>query len=175
MTPAERQKLETIETLASSLLARHLPQWSFSFNRQRRTLGLCRYREKRIELSQHHALAGDLLQAKETLLHEIAHGLAGPRTGHGPRWQQVMLDLGQTPKVTAKTEYDLDDYTWAIVRHDGDQLQWITGRYRRPVRTSHWMLRGQPHTLGSVYFCRFADFVAYSQNTLSLSDVALYQ
>ncbi|MFC3853456.1 SprT-like domain-containing protein [Salinispirillum marinum] len=175
MTPAERQKLETIETLASSLLARHLPQWSFSFNRQRRTLGLCRYREKRIELSLQHALAGNLDQAKETILHEIAHGLAGPRTGHGPRWQQVMRDLGQNPRVTAKTEYDLDDYTWAIVRKEGNDLHWITGRYRRPQRTSHWMLRGQPHTLGTVYYCRFSDYAAFSQGMIPFAEVALYQ
>ena len=175
MTPAEQQKLEAIEALASSLLARHLPQWSFSFNRQRRTLGLCRYREKRIELSQHHALAGSLLQAKETILHEIAHGLAGPRTGHGAKWQKIMRELGQEPKVTAKTEYDLDDYRWALVRKDGNDLHWITGRYRQPKRTDHWLLRGQPKTLGTVYYCAFDQYQEYVEGKRLLTDVLLFQ
>lgn len=167
--------LHQVEQLACRLIAEHIPHWSFRFNRQRRTLGLCRFREQRIELSRHHAEAGTLDQAEATLLHEIAHALAGPRTGHGPKWQRVMQSLGQTPEVTARTSYDLNDYRWALVRRDGKQLHWIAGRYRKPRQCAHLALRGRPETLGTVYFCAYKDYLAWQNGKLVLEALALRQ
>lgn len=161
--------------LADSLLARHLPGWTFAFNRQRRTLGLCRYRERRIELSRPHAEAGSMAQARETLLHEIAHALAGPGTGHGPAWQRQMRLLNLEPTVTANPDYQLKDYRWALVRREGDQLHWIAGRYRRPKDCARMALRGRPDTLGSVYYCAFSDYQAWQDGTLSLDAMELLQ
>lgn len=170
------QKLDLIRQRAEELLDTHLPDWTFSFNRQRRTLGLCRYRERRIELSRHHAAAGSLAQAEATLLHEIAHALAGPGTGHGPAWRQIMRHLGQPPEVTARPQYQLNDYKWALVRRDhSGELQMIAGRYRRPRQCAHWALRGQPETLGSVYYCCYSQFMAYEAGELTLRDVTLHQ
>ena len=172
---ADSSKLSSIEQLANALLARHLPGWQFAFNRQRRTLGLCRYREKRIELSRPHAEAGDMTQARETLLHEIAHALAGPGTGHGPRWQRCMQDLGATPEITARPAYRLNDYRWALVRRDGNHLHWIAGRYRRPRQCANWALRGRPETLGSVYYCCFRAYQAWAQGERCLTEIDLHQ
>ena len=168
-------KLTSIEQLAQSLLARHLPGWQFCFNRQRRTLGLCRYREQRIELSRHHAEMGNMAQARETLIHDIAHGLAGPRTGHGPKWQRIMRELGATPSVTARTDYDLDDYKWALVRREANDLHWIAGRYRRPRHCDRLVLRGRPDTLGSVHYCAYTDYLSWQAGDLALTELALYQ
>jgi hypothetical protein len=33
---------------------------------------------------------------RETILHEIAHALAGPRAGHGPRWRAIAHRIGST-------------------------------------------------------------------------------
>ncbi|MEX1057097.1 MAG: SprT-like domain-containing protein [Natronospirillum sp.] len=169
------QKLRTIESLAQQLLRQHLPDWHFAFNRQRRTLGLCRYQEQRIELSRHHAELGSLAQAETTLLHEIAHALAGPRTGHGPQWRRIMRELGQVPKVTARPDYEVNDYNWALVRRDGNHLHWISGRYRRPQKSAHWALRGRPEPLGTVYFCRFEDYQAFAAGALPLAKLNLEQ
>lgn len=169
------QKLQDIEQRARHLLALHLPGWTFAFNRQRRTLGLCRYREQRIELSRHHAARGSMEQAEKTVLHEIAHGLAGPRTAHGPTWQRIMRQLGQEPTVRAHTDYDLHGYKWALVRHDGHALHWISGRYRRPQRSAHWALRGRPETLGTVYFCPFEEYEAFVAGQLPLAEMSLAQ
>lgn len=172
---AQQSKLRSVEVLADSLLARHLPGWQFAFNRQRRTLGLCRYRERRIELSRHHAAAGNMAQARATLLHEIAHALAGPGTGHGPKWRRIMHELGETPEVTARPDYALNDYRWALVRRDGATLHWIAGRYRKPRQCAHLALRGQPDTLGTVYYCAYEDFLAWSEGTLALHQLHLQQ
>ncbi len=171
----EPPHLETIAREARTLVAHYLPGWTFAFNRQRRTLGLCRYRERRIELSRLHAKAGTAAQARSTVLHEIAHGLAGPGTAHGPVWQRIMRELGEEPAVTACTEYQLNDYRWALVRLEGTHLHWIAGRYRRPKRTDHWALRGSPDTLGTVYFCAWSEFCEWEQGERALEAVRLFQ
>lgn len=172
----DREKLGRIRQRAEVLLARHLPGWGFAFNRQRRTLGLCRYRERRIELSRPHATAGSLGQAEATLLHEIAHALAGPGTGHGPAWRRIMRQLGQTPEVTARPEYQLNDFKWALVRRDSaDNLHFIAGRYRRPRHCAHWALRGQPDTLGTVFYCLYTDYQSYQAGALTAPEITLHQ
>lgn len=175
VVPSAPGHLDTVAEEARALVAQHLPGWTFAFNRQRRTLGLCRYRERRIELSRPHAKAGSLAQARSTVLHEIAHGLAGPGTAHGPEWQRIMFTLGEAPTITACTDYQLNDYRWALVRREGEFLHWIAGRYRRPKRTDHWALRGKPDTLGTVFFCACAEFREWEQGERPLHRVALYQ
>jgi predicted SprT family Zn-dependent metalloprotease len=93
MTHAEAQ------SLALSLMSLHgLAHWSFAFNRRKRTLGLCYYSRQRIELSAHYVLRNDEASIRDTILHEIAHALAGPRAAHGPKWKALARQLGATPK-----------------------------------------------------------------------------
>lgn len=167
--------LAQVEALAQSLIAQHIPGWSFAFNRQRRTLGLCRYRERRIELSRHQALQGDLATAETTLIHEIAHALAGPRTGHGPRWKAQMRALGAEPVVTAKVSYVAADFPWAIVHRCDQSLTWVAGRYRRPQRAAQWYLRGQPESLGQLFICSTQEFQQWQAGTLPIEQVHLQQ
>ena len=47
-----------------------------------KVLGTCSYRNKEIIISAYL----DDTKAMNTLKHEFAHALAGPNTGHGPRW-----------------------------------------------------------------------------------------
>jgi predicted SprT family Zn-dependent metalloprotease len=37
-------------------------------------------------------------EVRDTLLHEIAHALAGPLAGHGLAWRELALKVGATPK-----------------------------------------------------------------------------
>jgi len=167
--------LAQVEALALTLIAQHIPGWTFAFNRQRRTLGLCRYRERRIELSRHHALQGDLAAAETTLIHEIAHALVGPRTAHGPRWKAQMRVLGAEPVVTAKVSYVAADFPWAIVHRRGKSLTWVAGRYRRPQRAAQWYLRGQPDSLGQLFICSTLEFQRWQAGTLPIEQVSLQQ
>ena len=85
--------------LALSLLAEHgLRDWTFAFNRRKRAFGLCDCSRRTIYLSSILTELNGEAEVKDTLLHEVAHALAGPEAGHGPAWQEVARSLGAKPK-----------------------------------------------------------------------------
>lgn len=91
--------LPSAAKLADDLMQTHgLTGWSFGFNRAKRQLGVCRFAAKRIELSAHFVSANDEAAVRDTLLHEIAHALAGREAGHGPRWKAICAELGCKPE-----------------------------------------------------------------------------
>lgn len=102
-------RLGEIAAQARELMDRNgLADWSFGFNGATRKLGVCRYWQKEILLSRNHAVNGTPNQVADTILHEIAHALAGSGAGHGPAWKAVALRLGATPKSCApENEQDL--------------------------------------------------------------------
>ncbi len=95
--------LPTAATLASRLMHDHgliAAGWAFKWNHGRRTLGLCRYTGQTIELSVYFVLKNDEAQVRDTILHEIAHALAGHRAGHGQAWQMACMRIGAKPERT---------------------------------------------------------------------------
>src|SRR5262249_48938208 len=87
------------QSLANTMLQQHsLPGWRFTWNRRKRSLGLCRYREKTIQLSIYFVRDNGLEAVRETILHEIAHALAGEDAGHGPLWKSVCRRIGCKPE-----------------------------------------------------------------------------
>lgn len=85
--------------MARRLMAEHgLGGWTFRFNRAKRCLGLCVYGPKRIELSWHFVRRNDEAAVRDTVLHEIAHALAGPKAGHGPKWKAMCRRVGAKPE-----------------------------------------------------------------------------
>lgn len=96
------ERLMEVDALGRELMARHgLADWSFQFHDAEKKLGVCRYREKRIQLSYSHAINGTPDQVTDTILHEIAHALAGQDAGHGPVWKAIARRLGAIPKSRA--------------------------------------------------------------------------
>ncbi len=89
------------QILANELLFLHgLEQkgWKFQFDRAKKRFGLCNYTHKIISLSKHITELNSREHVTETLLHEIAHALAGHSAGHGKKWKDIMHSLGQTPQ-----------------------------------------------------------------------------
>ena len=63
---------------ADALIARHLDDsWSFGFDNAKRRAGLCDYTRKRISVSRYLAARYDDDTNHQTLLHEVAHAIAG--------------------------------------------------------------------------------------------------
>lgn len=60
--------------------------WTFGVNTNKTRLGVCKYKHFRIEVSTHHIASATVEQITDTILHEIAHAIAGPGAGHGVHW-----------------------------------------------------------------------------------------
>lgn len=93
--------LTDVTTLAAALMAEHditSKGWTFRFDGAHQRMGLCQYRTKTISVSHHYAEAADEAHVRDTILHEIAHVLAGSQAKHGPGWKVVASRIGATPK-----------------------------------------------------------------------------
>ena len=92
-------RVSDVEELARRLMREHrLADWDFAFNRAKRSLGLCRYALRRIELSAHFVRWHDEPEIRDVILHEIAHALAGHAAAHGPRWKEICRQIGARPE-----------------------------------------------------------------------------
>lgn len=90
--------LEVARKLARSLMEDYdFAHWGFSFDRAKTRHGQCDYGNQRITLSRHFVELNEEELVRETILHEIAHAIAGAAAGHGPRWQTVARNLGVRP------------------------------------------------------------------------------
>jgi len=92
--------LNELEAIAGREMLRHgLSGWTFGFAATKRRLGVCKYRTRRIEIAEFYAANNPPEIVLDTLYHEIAHAIAGPAAGHGPRWKVVAMRLGATPRA----------------------------------------------------------------------------
>ena len=95
-------RLNGVAVQARELMDRHgMEQWTLRFNTAQKKLGECRPQQQRILLSRAHAVNGPPDQVTDTILHEIAHALAGPAARHGPAWKSIARRLSATPKSCA--------------------------------------------------------------------------
>ena len=94
--------LADIEDLAWWALAEHQlidDGWTFEWDNAVRRAGSCSLGRKRITLSRAlFAIESNRGSALDTILHEIAHALAGPGAGHGPTWKWVATRVGARPE-----------------------------------------------------------------------------
>lgn len=74
-----------------------LASWGFAFDRAKTRHGQCDYTNQRITLSSYFVELNEEPLVRETILHEIAHAIAGSSAGHGPRWQALARNLGVRP------------------------------------------------------------------------------
>jgi predicted SprT family Zn-dependent metalloprotease len=92
------------QAIAEQLMAEHglLPRWKFHWNDNYREIGCCRwlstrrYRGPSISLSRPVIEVNDRAFLVETILHEIAHALAGPRHKHDAIWREIARRIGCT-------------------------------------------------------------------------------
>ena len=135
--PLSPRALQAADLAAAMLAAHGLGDWSFRFNRSKLNMGLCRYGLRRVELSAHFVEGNSEEAVRDTLLHEIAHALAGRRAGHGPAWRAMCLRVGARPERLSY-EVDMPEGRWQAVcggcgmRHH---------RHRRPKHMRGWFCR----------------------------------
>ncbi|HEX8520906.1 MAG TPA: SprT-like domain-containing protein [Tepidisphaeraceae bacterium] len=118
--------LNSAKALSLRLMGKHglVDQgWQFRWNNNARRAGVCRIKRTRltapvalvvghsvadaiehklekkyIELSRFWTKHHEKEMVLETILHEIAHALAGPEAHHGPVWKRIARGIGATPR-----------------------------------------------------------------------------
>jgi hypothetical protein len=125
--------LHRVRSWADALIALHLDDsWSFAFDNAKRRAGLCDYTRRRISVSRYLAARYDDDTNHQTLLHEVAHAMAGAAAGHGPVWKKVARSLGYVGGTTHTGETAEELAPWVGVCPAGH----VAYRHRRPPRAT---------------------------------------
>ncbi len=104
--------------------------WAFAFDRARVRAGACHFTDRRITLSRALAAAQEEHEVRETVLHEIAHALVGPRHGHDAVWRARARQIGASGERCYAAEEPLVPGRW----QGRCALGHVVHRHRRPVR-----------------------------------------
>lgn len=118
-----------VEAEITALIERHVPGWTFAWDRAVRRAGSAQPRHRRITLSrkifsQDSVTFADL---RQTLLHEIGHALK-PTHHHDRVWADAVRSIGGTPSTTHSLHTVTDDAPWVGTCPSGHQVK----RMRRP-------------------------------------------
>jgi len=103
-------KIQKAQQLIEKLLAEHglNKRWNFRFSeRMTSTFGKCSFKRKEIILSAPLVRLASEVHVRNTILHEIAHALAGPNFGHGPRWRMFARKIGSSTSRTYSRDAQL--------------------------------------------------------------------
>jgi predicted SprT family Zn-dependent metalloprotease len=117
--------------LASGLMAQHgLTRWRLVFDNAKTRAGVCRFDRKEIGLSRPLISLYEPGQVAETVLHEIAHALTGPRHGHDRVWRATARRIGCSAQRCLPADAPSVDGPWVGVCPAGHR----TTAHRRPIR-----------------------------------------
>ena len=124
---ADHQLVE-VQKLARELMDTWgLKHWVFKFDGGKRRYGCCHYGTLTISLSRHLVKLNSLEDTRDTILHEIAHALAGPSANHGPKWREQCIKVGAKPKTCHTSQVAEPNYKLYCYHCD----KYLGGRYRK--------------------------------------------
>ncbi|GAA3344997.1 hypothetical protein GCM10020358_50400 [Amorphoplanes nipponensis] len=157
-----------VRKLATELLDRHgLAGWRLVFDNARTRAGVCRSDRREIGLSRHLMSLYSAEQVTETVLHEIAHAMAGPRHGHDRVWRTIARRIGCSGQRCMPADAPRVDGAWEGVCAAGHR----TTAHRRPIRVRScpgcsatfdpdalysWTFRGRPAPMHPRYEAELA-------------------
>lgn len=155
--------LDAAEAMARDLMARHgLRGWTFAWDRAVRRAGATHFGDRRITLSRQLTALHDEAGVRDTVLHEIAHALVGPRHGHDAVWRRRALAIGASGRRCLDADAPTVEGRWRGVCPAGHE----TTRHRAPTRVVScracsrsfdlrfvyaWTLDGEPATMPPAY------------------------
>lgn len=85
---------EAITRLQAKIADFGLEGWTARSNNRKSDAGLCSFNARTIYLSKEVVPVLSDYEVEQTILHEIAHALAGPGAGHGPGWMRIARSIG---------------------------------------------------------------------------------
>jgi predicted SprT family Zn-dependent metalloprotease len=151
--------------------------WSLTYDSAKRRAGVCRFDRREIGLSAPWVAVNDLDAVRDTVLHEVAHALVGPRHGHDATWRRVAVDLGCSGSRCTDPDQPTVEPAWLGVCPAGH----TSGRHRRPERVmtcgvcsrgfdlAHvlsWTHHGRPATMHPNYEAELAELRAGTRRPL---------
>ena len=121
----DSRRLAEVAAEAERLMSRHgLTGWSFQFEDASKQAGVCVFGLKVIGLSRLYCLHATDRQVRDTILHEIAHALVGPKHNHDAAWKAVARSIGCAGDRCHKVEFAPPRYIarcimcgWAVKRN----------------------------------------------------------
>jgi len=112
-------------------MARHgLTGWRLVFDNAKTRAGVCRFDRQEIGLSRALISLYDVEHVTETVLHEIAHALTGPRHGHDRAWRATARRIGASGRRCMPPDAPSVDGPWVGLCPAGHR----TTAHRRPIR-----------------------------------------
>ena len=143
-----RVDLRDAYAMAEYLLEVHgLDEWEVVYDGAKRRAGICRFAERQLGLSAPLTAVHSEADVRDTILHEIAHALVGPRHGHDERWRRVARSIGGSGERCASPDAPTAPAAWLGTCPGGHTLD----RHRRPVRVLTCGLCSRSFDLDHVY------------------------
>jgi len=104
------------ERMARNLMDVHgLSDWAFKWGNARSQIGATDHQRRTIRLSRAFAELWGPEGMRDTVLHEIAHALAGTDHGHDSTWRAICRRIGAKPERLASE----DDGPAPLMRYTG--------------------------------------------------------
>lgn len=100
--------------MAVDLLCRYgLSNWRVVWIKKIHVLAQCSIYRQQIKLSKPYVEVNSIAHVRDTILHEIAHALAGANHGHDFIWKGIALGLGARP--FSQADKTVIPYKWFYV------------------------------------------------------------
>ena len=87
-----------------------LYDWKLELDYAKVRAGACHFTEKKISFSRYFLKNAAQLDINDTILHEIAHALVGPKHGHDRVWKNMAKKIGCSAKRCHTLEFS--EYKW---------------------------------------------------------------
>ncbi len=124
-------ELDAVSALGADLFQQHeIGDWTLRFDHAKRRAGSCHVETRTISLSRHLMTLYEESEVRETLLHEIAHALAGPGHGHNAVWRSIALRIGASGQRLVAPDAPRLAAPWRGTCPGGHHHE----RHRRPAR-----------------------------------------
>jgi SprT protein len=148
----ESKPLRTIsaaERILRSVFKPHaLPGWKILFSQTSlKRSGSCSYHTKTLRINKSFAVRAPESSLVDTILHEIAHMLAGESAGHGPEWKKVAKEIGCSGKVEHDFEWASEPFVAKCPTKGHLEMGANVIRWKKPLecpKCGKWLLYFRP-------------------------------
>lgn len=175
--------LSTYGHMADNAFFGHHSNWSIVVGElPNRALGVCYIVRQKIVINAEHVQIDSWEDIKDTVLHEVAHALAGvekSRGGrnmaHGKLWKSWAKRLGAKPSAKAAIKRDhlsiadqYKDAKYLIVCFVNNNVE-VYSACNRKLKNLHTRgMRNKQHTFGNLFHVKVSDYNIHKDDTETL-------